>query len=207
MPGFPGLMSSTRRGSARIRRACRRAPGVSALARPGAFTTEHGERATLALLAEARPPTEIIAGSNLILVGVQRAGFSFPRDVSVVTCDEVLPLDLTQPPLATISRDPQDMAMSRPSYCSNGSLVASLAPSCCRRSSGHETGWRYRRSEDWPGWDWGTSLSAPWLVTTPINPVAQNFRPNHQRDQDLESPFGLKPGRECGFKGSRDHNR
>ncbi len=55
----------------------------------------------------------MIAGSNLILAGVlrtlQRAGFSVARDVSVVTCDEVLPLDLSQPPLATISRDPQDM--------------------------------------------------------------------------------------------------
>jgi LacI family transcriptional regulator len=96
-----------------LRRACRRAEGVSALVRPGAFTTEHGERATLALLAEARPPTAIIAGSNLILVGVlralRRAGRSVPDDISVVTCDDVLQLDLIQPPLATISRDPQEM--------------------------------------------------------------------------------------------------
>ncbi len=65
------------------------------------------------MLAEARPPTAIIAGSNLILVGVlralRRAGRSVPGDVSVVTCDEVLLLDFVQPPLATISRNPQEM--------------------------------------------------------------------------------------------------
>ena len=96
-----------------LRRACRRAAGVSALVRPGAFTTEHGEQATRALLGEARPPTAIIAGSNLILVGVlralRRAGCSVPGDVSVVTCDDVLLLDLVQPPLATISRNHQEM--------------------------------------------------------------------------------------------------
>ena len=142
-------MSSTRRRRAGIVRACRRPPGVSALARPGAFTTEHGEQATLPLLAQARPPTAIIAGSNLILVGLQRAGFSFPRDVPVVTCDEVLPLDLTQPPLATISRDPHEMGDVAAQLLLERIAGGEPPPSCCRRISGHETVWRYRRSDDW----------------------------------------------------------
>ena len=40
---------------------------------------------------------------------LRRAGRSVPGDVSVVTCDEVLLLDFVQPPLATISRNPQEM--------------------------------------------------------------------------------------------------
>jgi LacI family transcriptional regulator len=110
--GNPQVRPARERASG-LRRACRRAAGVSALVRPGAFTTEHGEQATHALLSEARPPTAIIAGSNLILVGVlralRRAGCSVPGDVSVVTCDDVLLLDFVQPPLATISRHPQEM--------------------------------------------------------------------------------------------------
>ena len=146
-------MSSTRRGWAGIRRPCGRAPGVSALARPGAFTTEHGERATLALLAEARPPTEIIAGTNLILVGVLAGRVALPpRDISVVTCDEVLPLDLTQPPLATISLDPQDMGDVAAQILLE--RLAGRGPRHRRVADEvqeHETVWRYRRSDDWPG--------------------------------------------------------
>jgi len=110
--GNPKVRPARERASG-LRRACRRVSGVSAVVRPGAFTTEHGERATQALLAEARPPTAIIAGSNLILVGVlralRRAGCSVPGDVSVVTCDDVPLLDFVQPPLATISRNHQEM--------------------------------------------------------------------------------------------------
>jgi len=95
-----------------LRRVCRPL-GVTCTVRSGAFTTEHGERATTALLAEPDPPTAVIAGSNQILVGVLRAlrsaGCEVPTDISLVTCDEVPLSEFLVPPLATIQRDPYQM--------------------------------------------------------------------------------------------------
>jgi LacI family transcriptional regulator len=95
-----------------LRRVCRQL-GVACTVRSGTFTTEHGERATAALLAEAEPPSAVIAGSNQILVGVLRAlrttGCRVPIDISVVTCDEVPLSEFLVPPLATIQRDPYQM--------------------------------------------------------------------------------------------------
>ena len=95
-----------------LRRVCRQLD-VACTVRSGAFTTEHGEKATSVLLAEPEPPTAVIAGSNQILVGVLRglraAGCRVPTDVSLVTCDEVPLSEFLVPPLATIQRDPYQM--------------------------------------------------------------------------------------------------
>lgn len=96
-----------------LRRACRAHSGVVATVRSGAFSPEHGEAATESLLGAGEPPTAIIAGSNQILVGclraLRRAGVVVPRDLSLVTCDDVQLSEFLTPPIATISRDPGEM--------------------------------------------------------------------------------------------------
>lgn len=90
-------------------------PGVICQVRSGAFTETHGAAATRELLAGRRPPTAIIAGGNQILVGVlgelSAAGLSIPRDISLVTCDEVPLAKFFTPALATIGRDPYEMGV------------------------------------------------------------------------------------------------
>jgi LacI family transcriptional regulator len=81
--------------------------------RAGAFTETHGIAATRELLSGRRPPTAIIAGGNQILVGVlaeiTARKLRMPRDLSVITCDEVPLAKFFNPALATISRDPYEM--------------------------------------------------------------------------------------------------
>lgn len=87
--------------------------GVHCQVRAGAFTEDHGAAATRSLLSGPRPPTAIIAGGNQILVGVLRAlrdaQLRIPRDMSVVTCDDVPLAEFFTPTLATIERDPYAM--------------------------------------------------------------------------------------------------
>jgi LacI family transcriptional regulator len=98
-----------RERAAAIRRTVRRYDGVSAVVRSGKFTAEHGQKAVTAMLREDNPPTAVIAGSNQILVGVLRglreAGLTIPRDISLITCDQVALSEFLVPPLATIMRD------------------------------------------------------------------------------------------------------
>jgi LacI family transcriptional regulator len=75
----------------------------------GPFTPEFGQRATHQLLDRDEPPTAILAGSNLLLIGCLRAlaerGVRVGRDVSVVACDDVPLAELHTPPLSVIKRD------------------------------------------------------------------------------------------------------
>lgn len=88
-------------------------PGVVAQVRPGAFTEAHGRAATRELMDGRRPPTAIIAGGNQILVGVigelTSREVRIPRDLSLVTCDDVPLAQFFTPALATIRRDPYEM--------------------------------------------------------------------------------------------------
>ncbi|MDX6201292.1 MAG: LacI family transcriptional regulator [Frankiales bacterium] len=90
-----------------------RHPGVIAQVRSGAFTETHGAAATRELLLGRRPPTAIIAGGNQILVGVLGAlgdlKLRVPRDISLVTCDDVPLAKFFTPTLSMISRDPYEM--------------------------------------------------------------------------------------------------
>ena len=108
----PPTVRPARERAATLRRVCRQL-GLGCTVRSGPFTTGHGERATAALLAGPGAPTAIIAGGNQILVGVLRALRSarcqVPRDVSLITCDEVPLSEFLVPPLATIERNPYDM--------------------------------------------------------------------------------------------------
>jgi LacI family transcriptional regulator len=103
----------TRERIAAAETAAEASPGVLCQVRPGAYTQKHGADTTLELLASGRAPTAIIAGGNQILVGVLRAlrdkQLRIPRDVSLVTCDEVPLTEFLSPPLATIRRDPYQM--------------------------------------------------------------------------------------------------
>jgi LacI family transcriptional regulator len=88
-------------------------PGLVCQVRAGAFTDTHGAAATRELLSGRRPPTAIIAGGNQILVGVvaeiTARKLRMPRDLSVVTCDNVPLAKFFTPTIATISRDPYEM--------------------------------------------------------------------------------------------------
>jgi LacI family transcriptional regulator len=103
----------TRERVAAIEEAAAAHRGVLCQVRSGAFTELHGAAATRELLDSRRPPTAIIAGGNQILVGVLRSlrdrQLRVPRDISLVTCDEVPLAEFLSPPLATIRRDPYQM--------------------------------------------------------------------------------------------------
>lgn len=92
-----------------LRRIVAERAGVRASTRVGDFTSEHGARSTDDLMTGEDPPTALIAGSNQILVGVLttlgRLPVDVPRDVSLVTCDDVPMAAFVRPRLATIRRD------------------------------------------------------------------------------------------------------
>jgi LacI family transcriptional regulator len=103
-------------GRARIeaaRQMARRAPGLDLIAAEGAFTAVHGARGTQALMNAARPPTALIAANVTIFEGLLRVlrarGLAFPRDVSVVACDDVPLAELFDPPITTVWRDMSEL--------------------------------------------------------------------------------------------------
>ena len=77
------------------------------------FSTAFGEQATHELLAADDPPTAIVAGGNLLLIGVLRAlktaGRSVGSDISLVSCDDVPLTELHSPPITVIDRDAVQM--------------------------------------------------------------------------------------------------
>jgi LacI family transcriptional regulator len=84
--------------------------GVEPSVRSGPFMAEHGFAAAEQLL-DARPaPTALIAGSNQIFPGVLRSvrhrGLSVPRDLSLVTFDDLPLLGLVEPPVDVVRRGP-----------------------------------------------------------------------------------------------------
>lgn len=89
-------------------RAARIAPRPE-LARSVAMATAPAYAETIALLRLRQPPTALIAGGNVVLLGVLRAlqaeGYAVGRDLALVGADD---LDLTQlysPPITVIARD------------------------------------------------------------------------------------------------------
>jgi LacI family transcriptional regulator len=77
----------------------------------GPFTVEHGAEAVAVLLAGPTPPTAIVAGGNLLMIGALRAlrerGLRLGTDVSFVGCDDVAVAELHEPPVAVVTRDPK----------------------------------------------------------------------------------------------------
>lgn len=82
----------------------------------GSLSAEHGERSTEQLLDGHPRPTALIAGGNQVLSGCVRAltrrGLSVPRDISLVTCDEVDLSVLHSPPTASVARDTIELGRS-----------------------------------------------------------------------------------------------
>lgn len=80
-----------------------------------ALSAQFGEETAERLLAlrPDRRPTAIIAGGNLVLVGVlrvlQRHGVRVARDVSLVSCDDVPLTQLYDPPITVVARDTVEM--------------------------------------------------------------------------------------------------
>jgi LacI family transcriptional regulator len=86
-----------------------RSSGVSVVVDCGAFTVDHGSEGTARLLAQASPPTAIIAGNGQILLGIIRAlrerDLRVPDDVSVVSVDDLPYLEFLTPPIGTVVRN------------------------------------------------------------------------------------------------------
>jgi LacI family transcriptional regulator len=80
----------------------------------GSFTRPYGEQATEELLALARPPTVIFAGSNRICLGVltvlSRKNYRIPEDVSVVAFDDAEWLAAWNPPITAVDIAVGEMA-------------------------------------------------------------------------------------------------
>lgn len=110
--GSPHVRPTRERITA-LEEAAEAVPGVVCQIRAGAYTESHGSAATRDLLTGRRPPTAIIAGGNQILVGVLTSiaaqGLKIPRDVSLITCDDIPLAKLFTPALALIDRDPYEM--------------------------------------------------------------------------------------------------
>jgi len=88
---------------------CRRA-GAEATIESATLRPEDGAAATARLLERPQPPTALLTTSNQLFVGalrtVRERGLSIPGDVSLVTFDDVPLLDMLEPPIAVVSREP-----------------------------------------------------------------------------------------------------
>jgi LacI family transcriptional regulator, galactose operon repressor len=84
--------------------------GVEAVVESGALDARLGHDAAVRALARSPRPTAIVSGSPAILAGVLGAvrehGLRIPADVSLVTCDHVPMLELVDPQVAVVTRDP-----------------------------------------------------------------------------------------------------
>ncbi|GAA0537102.1 LacI family DNA-binding transcriptional regulator [Saccharopolyspora thermophila] len=110
--GSPTVRPSRERARA-LREIASAAPDLRVQVVSGDFSSEHGAKQTYNLMNRPDRPTALIAGSNQILVGVLSAlaelPVEVPRDVSLVTCDEVPMAAFVRPRLATIRRDVQEI--------------------------------------------------------------------------------------------------
>ena len=116
------------------------------------FSASFGEQATYELLAADDPPTAIVAGGNLLLIGVLRAlqasGRSVGSDISLVSCDDVPLTELHSPPITVIDRDAVEMGEAAADLLlkllagGDGPLVTEIPTSLIRRASTqpHPTG-------------------------------------------------------------------
>jgi LacI family transcriptional regulator len=101
----------SRERSNALRRACRNQPSLRGAIRSASLAPGHGFHAARELLSGPEAPTAVIAGSNQILVGVLGAirelGLGFPKDVSLITCDDFPMSDYLQ--ITTIYRDAREI--------------------------------------------------------------------------------------------------
>jgi LacI family transcriptional regulator, galactose operon repressor len=90
----------------------------------GNYTIDHGRDAVATLLERYKPPTAIFSGSDEITLGLLEAfrerGVTVGKDVSIVTFDDVNPLQFFDPPLTAIRQSVEEMGR-RGQYCATGS--------------------------------------------------------------------------------------
>lgn len=110
--GAPRVRPSRLRAKA-LRQAARGHKDVSVNVIPGAYSELHGYDTTMKVMTKAPAPTAIFVGGNQILVGVLRAlrdlKLKIPKHVSIVTCDDLPLAEFVSPPLARVTRDPQNV--------------------------------------------------------------------------------------------------
>ncbi len=87
------------------------------------YTPEEGMYVTNSLLESPEPPSAIICGGNLLLLGVLRAikqkNLKVGEDISIISCDEVPLTELHSPPISVIARDTAKMGESAASILVN----------------------------------------------------------------------------------------
>ena len=93
------------------------------LSRHVRYSPEEGMHITHSLLESPDPPSAIICGGNLLLLGVLRAlkqrNLKVGEDISLVSCDEVPLTELHNPPISVIARDTSKMGESAASLLVN----------------------------------------------------------------------------------------
>lgn len=84
------------------------------LVRSGSFHREHAIEDATALIAAHPTPTAIFAANNIlaegVLVALGQQGLRVPRDMSVVSFDDVEWMSMVDPPLTTVQQPTRDMA-------------------------------------------------------------------------------------------------
>jgi LacI family transcriptional regulator len=79
----------------------------------GDYTIEHGRRATAALFDSDHTPTAIFSGSDAITLGalaeIRTRGLVVGADVSLITFDDVSPLEFFEPPLTAVRQSVAEM--------------------------------------------------------------------------------------------------
>lgn len=107
--GAPVRPSRERRAALEAEWAARGLPPTYRIVDAGEFDPEHAERAMAELLDAPVPPTAVIVGANQMIPGALHAigarGLELPRDLSVVSCDDIVVTEFYRPPIAVVSRD------------------------------------------------------------------------------------------------------
>jgi LacI family transcriptional regulator len=107
--GAPVRPSRERRAGFEAEFAARALPKSYRIVEAGEFVAEPSEVAVAQLLDAADPPTAIVVGSNQMLPGAVRAlaerDLELPRDLSLVSCDDIALAELYRPPIAVVRHD------------------------------------------------------------------------------------------------------
>jgi DNA-binding LacI/PurR family transcriptional regulator len=94
--------------------AAMRARGLRTHISIGGFRIEKGREATVHLLAAQPDLTGLVIANNLMAIGALRAlkqrGLRVPKDVAVVSIDDPIWADVTDPPLTTLAQPIKEMA-------------------------------------------------------------------------------------------------
>ena len=118
--GYIGVTEAYAAG-ARRRQAYEQALADAGLAAPpgylqmGDWSSESGERAMRALLAQEEPPTAVFVCNDLMALGAMEAagslGLAVPQDVAVIGFDDIPPASWVRPRLTTVAQPAKEMGL------------------------------------------------------------------------------------------------